>query len=162
MLYWACNWFLCVSHLGIQVCLICTVGQKPALHTLLSLYASVSDFLRPFRAEKLLALFYIDNNANGRKECYGTNLYIKSASGYQPEKGVAIPLTLDTAYKLNCVCNAGLLALRYRCFICIPHGERTKINYKLSLTPYLVFVKWYNTIYRYFGPASYNMWFMWR
>lgn len=56
--------------------MICTVGQKPALHTLLSLYASVSDFLRPFRAEKLLALFYIDNNANGRKECYGTDFCV--------------------------------------------------------------------------------------
>lgn len=58
--------------------MICTVGQKPALHTLLSLYASVSDFLRPFRAEKLLAFFYIDNNANGRKECYGTDFCVRA------------------------------------------------------------------------------------
>lgn len=58
--------------------MICTVGQKPALHTLLSLYASVSDFLRPFRVEKLLALFYIDNNANGRKECYGTDFCVRA------------------------------------------------------------------------------------
>lgn len=58
--------------------MICTVGQEPALHTLLSLYASVSDFLRPFRVEKLLALFYIDNNANGRKECYGTDFCVRA------------------------------------------------------------------------------------
>ena len=58
--------------------MICTVGQKPALHTLLSLYASVSDFLRPLRAEKLLALFYIDNNANVRKECYGTDFCVRA------------------------------------------------------------------------------------
>ena len=63
--------------------------------------------------------------------------------------GATIPLTLDTAYKLNCVCNARVLASRYRYKICIPHGARTKINYKLSVTLYLAFVKQYNTIYRY-------------
>ena len=68
-------------------------------------------------------------------------LYIKSASGYQPEKGVAIPLTLDTAYKLNCVCNAGLFGLAVQMFHLYPTWGTHKINYKLSVTPYLVFVK---------------------
>ena len=41
--------------------------------------------------------------------------------------------------------------LRYRTSVCIPYGKRTKINYKVSVTLYLVSVKWYNSIYRYFA-----------
>ena len=55
--------------------------------------------------------------------------------------GATIPLTLDTAYKLNCVCNARVLASRYRYKICIPHGERTKINYKYRIAQYIDLVK---------------------
>ena len=54
------------------------IAEKYYDPPLLSLYASVSDFLRPFRAEKLLAFFYIDNNANGRKECYGTDFCVRA------------------------------------------------------------------------------------
>ena len=71
--------------------------------------------------------------------------------------GAEIPLTL--AYKLNNVCNAGHQPAVQNS-VCIPYGKRTKINYKVSVTLYLVYVKWYNSIYRYFGRASYNVWFM--
>lgn len=61
------------------------------------------------------------------------------------QTGTEIPLTLK--YKLNSVCNA--IAYRYTdIFVCNPVRIRTKINYKVSITLYIVAVKNINTIYR--------------
>lgn len=52
--------------------LLHTADTMSALHTLLSLYSSVSGITAPFGRFCLLALFYIDINVDGRKECYGS------------------------------------------------------------------------------------------
>lgn len=66
------------------------------------------------------------------------------------QMGTEIPLTLK--YKLNSVCNA----TAYRdtdIFVCNPARIRTKINYMVSITLYIVAVKNINTIYRFLEVA---------
>ena len=54
-------------------------------------------------------------------------------------------MLLALEYKLDSVCNAERV-LRYRRYSCSPMGTRTKINYKDSITLYIVLVNIFNTI----------------
>ena len=71
-------------------------------------------------------------------------LSIKNAGRRCRKMGRLIPLALE--YKLDNVCNAEKVP-RYRRCSCNPRGIRTKINYKESITPYIVRVNIFQAIY---------------